>query len=167
VHLEVSRSVPMNVLAREHAGKLISYVQFWREYHKQYPSVPAVTMRLEHKPGEKCFFDYAEGIDIVDATTGEVRKTWLFCGVMAMSSMTFGEFSLTEKRDELTHSMENAFRFFGGVTPYVTVDNQKAAVDVAHWYDPDLNPPGHSASISRSRGAGSRKTSGRVEKPRF
>ena len=25
-------------------------------------------------------------------------------------------------------------------SPYVTVDNQKAAVDHAHWYDPDVNP---------------------------
>jgi DNA-binding HxlR family transcriptional regulator len=62
------------------------------------------------------------------------------CGVMAMSSMTFGEFTLTQKRDDLMRSMENAFRYFGGVTPYVTVDNQKAAVDQAHWYDPDVNP---------------------------
>jgi hypothetical protein len=57
-----------------------------------------------------------------------------------MSSMTFGEFTLTQKRDDLMRSMENAFRYFGGVTPYVTVDNQKAAVDQAHWYDPDVNP---------------------------
>ncbi len=54
--------------------------------------------------------------------------------------MTFGEFTLTQKPDDLMHSMENAFRFFGGVTPYVTVDNQKAAVDKAHLYDPDMNP---------------------------
>jgi hypothetical protein len=60
--------------------------------------------------------------------------------VMAMSSYTFGEFTLTQKRDDLTRSIENAFRFFGGVTPYVTVDNQRAAVDKAHWYDPDVNP---------------------------
>lgn len=57
-----------------------------------------------------------------------------------MSSMTFGEFTLTQKRDELMRSMEKTFRYFGGVTPYVTVDNQKAAVDRADWYDPDVNP---------------------------
>lgn len=140
VHLEVSRGVQLNILAREFAGGNISYVQFWREYHRQHPNTPNVTMRLQHKPGEKCFFDYAEGINIVDHSTGEVTKTWFLCGVMAMSSMTFGEFTLTQKRDELMRSIERSFRFFGGVTPYVTVDNQKAAVDVAHWYDPDVNP---------------------------
>lgn len=140
VRLEVSRGVQLNILAREHAGDKISYVQFWRQFNKNFPDLPTVTMRLEHRPGEKCFFDYAEGIDIVDAATGECRQTWLCCGVMAMSSYTFGEFTFTQKRDDLIRSMENAFRFFGGVTPYVTVDNQKAAVNKAHWYDPDVNP---------------------------
>jgi transposase len=140
VRLEVSRGVPMNILAREHAGDVISYVQFWRQFHRKYPVVPKVTMRLEHRPGEKCFFDYCDGIDIVDVSSGEVRSTSLMCGVMAMSSMTFGEFTFTERRDDLIRSIENAFRFFGGVTPYVTVDNQKAVVNQAHWYDPDVNP---------------------------
>lgn len=140
VRLEVSRGVQMNILAKENAEGKISYVQFWREYHKKYPNHPTVTMRLVHKPGEKCFFDYTEGIDIVDRNTGEITKTSLMCGVMAMSSMTFGEFTLTQKRDDLMRSIENAFRYFGGVTPYVTVDNQKAVVDQAHWYDPDVNP---------------------------
>jgi transposase len=140
VQLEVSRGVQINILAKELAGDKISYVQFWREYNKKYPSLPKATMRLIHKPGEKCFFDYSEGIDIIDASTGEVKKTSLLCGVMAMSSYTFGEFTLTQKREDLIRSMENAFHYFGGVTPYVTVDNQKAAVDKAHWYDPDVNP---------------------------
>jgi len=95
VHLEVSRGVQFNILAKEHAEGRISYVQFWREYHKKYPQQPTVTMKLVHRPGEKCFLDYTDGIDIVDRTTGEITKTSLMCGVMAMSSMTFGEFTLT------------------------------------------------------------------------
>jgi transposase len=140
VRLEVSRGVQLNVLAREHAGQTISYVQFWRQFRKTYPELPTVTMRLTHVPGEKCFFDYSEGIDIICRETGEVESTSLMCGVMAMSSYTYGEFTFTQKREDLTRSMESAFRYFGGVTPYVTVDNQKAAVDRAHWYDPDVNP---------------------------
>jgi hypothetical protein len=140
VRAEASRGVQFNILHRNYAENKIGYTQFWREYQKKYPSHPTVTMRLIHKPGEKCFFDYAEGIDIVDRNTGEATKTSLMCGVMAMSSMTYGEFTLTQKRDELIRSIENAFKYFGGVTPYVTVDNQKAAVDKAHWYDPDINP---------------------------
>jgi transposase len=140
VHLEVSKGVQLNILAREHAGDKISYVQFWRQFYKTYPEVPTVTMRLEHKPAEKTFFDYAEGIDIVDRNTGEIKETSLMCGVLAMSSYTYGEFTFTQKRNDLIRSIENSFRYFGGVTPYVTVDNQKAAVTKADWYDPDVNP---------------------------
>lgn len=140
VRLEVSKGVQLNILAREHAEGTISYVQFWRQFHKKYPEVPQATMRLEHVPGERMYFDYTEGIDIIDQETGEIKQTQLMCGVLAMSSYTFGEFTWTQKRSDLTRSMENAFRFFGGVTPYVTVDNQKAAVNQAHWYDPEVNP---------------------------
>ena len=106
VRLEASRGVQINILAKEHAEGKISYVQFWREYNKKYPTHPTVTMKLIHKPGEKCFFDYTEGINIINRETGELTKTWLMCGVMAMSSMTYGEFTLTQKRDDLIRSME-------------------------------------------------------------
>lgn len=55
VRLEASRGVQMNILAREHAEGQISYVQFWREYNKKFPSHPTVTMKLIHKPGDRCF----------------------------------------------------------------------------------------------------------------
>jgi len=32
------------------------------------------------------------------------------------------------------------FAYFGGVTPYVVVDNLKSGVLRAHLYDPDVNP---------------------------
>ncbi len=66
VRLEVAQGVQLNILAREHAGEVISYVQFWRQFYKKYPEVPTVTMRLTHVPGEKSFFDYTDGIDIVN-----------------------------------------------------------------------------------------------------
>jgi transposase len=140
VRAESSRGVQLNILAREYAEDKVSYSQFCRQFRKVFPGLPVPTMRLEHKPGEKCFFDYGDGIDITNPSTGEVTSTSFLCGVMAMSSMTYGEFTLTQKRDDLVRAMENAFRYFGGVTPYVTVDNQKAAVTTAHWYDPDVNP---------------------------
>jgi len=36
--------------------------------------------------------------------------------------------------------LENAFRYFGGVPQTLTIDNLKAAVKRADWYDPELNP---------------------------
>lgn len=140
VRQQYGKGVPLNILARENAAGKISYTQFWRQFQKQFPSLPVVTMKLNHKPGDRSFYDWSEGIDIVNRETGEITKTQFFCGVMAMSSFTYGAFTLSQKKDELMRSIEKAFRFFGGSTPYVTVDNQKAAVIRADWYDPDLNP---------------------------
>ncbi len=36
--------------------------------------------------------------------------------------------------------LENAFRHFGGVTATVVIDNLKAGVIQADWFDSDLNP---------------------------
>ena len=36
--------------------------------------------------------------------------------------------------------MSNAFRHFGGVTRTVVIDNLRAAVSRADWFDPELNP---------------------------
>jgi len=36
--------------------------------------------------------------------------------------------------------LENAFRYFGGVTLRIVSDNLKAAIIQADWFDPQLNP---------------------------
>ena len=61
-------------------------VTFSREYNKKYPTHSTVTMKLVHKPGEKCFFDYAEGINIINRETGEITKTSLMCGTTVTST---------------------------------------------------------------------------------
>ncbi|CAN5950116.1 unnamed protein product [Sphagnum jensenii] len=47
VRLEVSRGVQLNILAREHAEGTISYVQFWRQFHKKYPEVEALATKSD------------------------------------------------------------------------------------------------------------------------
>lgn len=37
-------------------------------------------------------------------------------------------------------AQEAMWNYFGGVAPYVVVDNLKAGVKTAHRYDPDVNP---------------------------
>jgi transposase len=101
---------------------------------------PAVTLKLQHKPGEQSFVDYAEGIPIYDRTTGEKRNTQFFCGVLPFSSLTFGEFTWDQKSESFISSHEQMWQYFGGVTPYVVSDNLKVGVQKAHLYDPDINP---------------------------
>ena len=96
-------------------------------------------MRLNHKPGEKTFVDYADGIDIYETETGEVVKTQLFVGTLPFSSRVYAEFSFSQKTPSFIASHERMWKFLGGVTPYTVSDNLKSAVIKADLYDPDRN----------------------------
>jgi transposase len=139
VREEHAKGVTLKVLHSEYARE-VSYHQFWYVFRKRVPKSPVVTMRLIHKPAEKTFFDFTDGINIFDRQTGEVTRTELLCAVLPFSSYTYGEFVLNQKQPTLMGAIEKAWQYFGGVTPYVTVDNLKAGVNKAHIYDPVVNP---------------------------
>lgn len=140
VKREYHRGVTLKVLHKE-STREVTYKVFWKYFRRLVPqSTEAVTMRLEHKPGERTFFDFADGVDIVDRETGAVTKTQLLSAVLPASSFTAGEFVLDQKQPTLIRAIENAFCELGGVTPNVTVDNLKSAVHKSHLYDPTVNP---------------------------
>lgn len=119
----------------------MSYAHFTRLAKARRPSSgPETAPRLRHEPAEKTQVDYADGLSIIDARTGKTTKTQFFCGVLPMSSYTFGEFTLSQKTSDFIASHERMWAYFGGVTPYVVLDNLKAGVTKAHRYDPDVNP---------------------------
>lgn len=117
-----------------------SYTSFRRAINALCKEHKATTLRLIHKPGEKAFVDYCDGISIVDRATGATKKTQLFCGVLPFSSLTFGEFTFDQTLPSFIASHEAMWRYFGGVTLYVVLDNLKSGVHKAHLYDPDINP---------------------------
>jgi len=59
---------------------------------------------------------------------------------LPFSFYTFGEFAWTQNLASFIESHERMWAFFGGVVPYVVIDNLKAGVRAAHRYDPDVNP---------------------------
>lgn len=118
----------------------ISYSQFTRLSKAHKPINLVTAIRLNHEPAEKTQVDYATGIKITNPKTGKETPTQFFCGVLPHSSFTFGEFSLTQKSSDFLASHTRMWSYFGGVTPYVVLDNLKAGVTKAHRYDPDINP---------------------------
>lgn len=117
-----------------------TYASFRRRLLSSVPRPVTATVRLEHKPGEQTQIDYCDGVPVVDRATGECKKTHLFCGVLPFSSYAFGEFAWSQKLPSFIASHERMWAYFGGVTPYVVIDNLKAGVKSAHRYDPDVNP---------------------------
>lgn len=138
VKSEYARGVTLKQLWLEQCPD-VDYVRFWRGFRAYRPIGPEAVIRLQHKPGERCQIDYCDGIDIVDANRGEITKTHLFVGVLPFSSLTYAEFVLDQKLPSFIRSQKNMFAYFGGVTPYVVVDNLKSGVTKAHRYDPDTN----------------------------
>jgi transposase len=139
VKCEYHRGVTLKVLHQESAPG-VTYKVFWHYFRSLVPTaVDTVTIRLEHKPAEKTFFDFADGIDIVDRKTGKRTKTQLFSAVLPFSSLVAGEFVPDQKQPTLIRAVENAFYEIGGVTPNVVVDNLRSAVRKSHLYDPDVN----------------------------
>ena len=119
----------------------IEYVKFWRVFRERVgPQGAGVTIRLQHKPGEKTQVDFCDGLFITDPMSGKKTLTQFFLGVLPFSSYTFGEFVFDQKLPSFIGVQERMFAYFGGVTSYLVVDNLKSGVQRADRYDPDVNP---------------------------
>ncbi|MEZ4742290.1 MAG: IS21 family transposase [Bdellovibrionota bacterium] len=117
----------------------VAYMSFARIIKQRLEKGLAPSLRLIHSPGEKTQVDFSTGIYIVDRKTGKQTKTHLFCAVLPFSSYTFATFVLDQKLESFIRCHEKMWAFFGGVTPYVVLDNLKSGVNKAHRYDPELN----------------------------
>ncbi len=120
----------------------IAYVKFWRQFREKVSpqaSPDQVTIRLHHKPAEKTQIDFTDGLFLTEPKTGKKTLTQFFLGVLPFSSYTFGEFVLDQKLLTFIGVQERMFAYFGGITPYVVVDNLKSGVNRADLYDPDVN----------------------------
>jgi len=144
VHLE---------LKKKHVTKLL----LWQEYREQHPdgyqysqfceryrewaAGLSVTMRQEHRAGEKMFVDFSgDGITIVDPRTGECHTAKLFVAVLGASNLTYIEAVLHEDLPTWIACHVHAMAYFGGVAEIWVPDNLKSGVKRPDYYDPEMNP---------------------------
>ena len=125
-------------LITEHsfAGAYYSVRRFVRQLA---PTTELPFRRLECGPGEEAQVDFGTGARIV-GHDGKRRKTHLFRIVLSHSRKAYSEVVLRQTTDEFLRCIENAFRQFGGVPRRLILDNLRAAVQKADWFDPELNP---------------------------
>ena len=116
------------------------YSQFC-ELYRQWRKKLDLSMRQEHRAGEKFFVDYSgQTLPIVDASTGEIRQAQMFVGVMGASNQTYAELTWTQSLPDWTGSHARAFAFLGSVPHCLVPDNLRSAVTRTCRYEPDLNP---------------------------
>jgi len=120
-------------------GPVASYWSVRRFVGKLCQKTPLPVRRIETAAGEEAQVDFGSGAAVVD-TQGKRRKPWMFRIVLSHSRKGYSEVVWRQTTDNFIAALENAFHYFGGVPKRLVIDNLKAAVARADWYDPEVHP---------------------------
>lgn len=96
--------------------------------------------RLEFMPGEEAQVDYGEGAPTRVPGSDRYRKPRLFVMTLRYSRRSFRRVVWKSSKETWARLHEEAFRYFGGSTAYVVLDNLKEGVVKPDLYEPELNP---------------------------
>jgi transposase len=118
-------------------GKYWSIKRFVKKLKKQKPEVCA---RIEVPAGKEAQVDLGKGAPAFDPSTGKYKRPYLFRMVLSHSRHSYEEVMWRQNTESFIRAHENAFRFFGGVPEIVILDNLKAGIIHACFYDPTINP---------------------------
>ena len=138
LELRLSATPIYQDLTRDHGytGSYYSVMRFVRRLHQKH-ELPF--RRLESSPGEEAQVDFGSGAPVIDAD-GRRRKTHVLRAVLSHCRKGYSEAVFRQTTVNFIQCLENAFDHFGGVPKTLVIDNLKAAVTKADWYDPELNP---------------------------
>jgi transposase len=143
IHQELKRKgVTLNLLWHEYKeahpdGYQYSY---FCAHYREWRGTLDVSMRQDHKAGEKLFVDYCgQTVAVTDRSTGVIREAQIFVAVLGASNYTFAEATWTQSLPEWIMSHVHAFQFFGGIPELIVPDNLRTGITSAHPYEPELN----------------------------
>lgn len=144
IHLELrKKGVTMQLLWLEYKERFpegYQYTQFC-EYYNRWAKTLELSLRQEHRAGEKMFIDFAgKTIPIIDPSTGEETGAEIFVAVLGASNYTYAEALPSQSLPFWIRAHIHAFEYFHGVSEILVPDNLKSGVTKACRYEPDLNP---------------------------
>jgi transposase len=143
VHEELrNRSVTLALLwseYRETNPEGYQYSQF-AEYYRRWRAKLALVMRQTHRPGEKGFIDFCDGLFLTDRDTGAKIPTELFVGALGASCYTFARATASQELAEWIDVHQKFFNYLGGVPSILVPDNLKSGVKTPDRYEPEINP---------------------------
>ena len=100
---------------------------------------PLPFRRMECRPGEEAQVDFGTAAPIV-TSAGKRRRPHVFRVVLSYSRKAYSEVVERQTTEAFIRCLENAFAHFGGIPQTLVIDNLRAAVTQADWYEPELNP---------------------------
>lgn len=116
-----------------------SYYSVWRFVARIQSKSPLPFRRIETDPGEELQIDFGTAAPIITAE-GKTSRPWMLRLVLSHSRKAYSEVVHRQTTDNFIGAIENAFEYFGGVPRRLLIDNLKAAVARADWYDPEMHP---------------------------
>jgi len=123
----------------EQNGFSESYQSVQRFVRKLKAAQPQRVWRVEAQPGEEVQVDFGLGAPIYDEVDRS-RRSWVFRMVLSYSRKAYSEAVLRQDTETFLRCLENGLRTFAGVPLLLNLDNLKAAVLKADWFDPEINP---------------------------
>lgn len=124
-------------LVTEH-GFVGSYSSVKRFVRRLCKKRPLPFRRMECEPGAEAQVDFGTGAWMIE--NGKKRRPYVLRITLSNSRKSYSEAVWRQTTENFIRCIENAFRSFGGSTKTLVIDNLKAAVKNADWFDPDLNP---------------------------
>lgn len=115
-----------------------SYSSVKRFVHRLGANMPLPFRRMECEPGQEAQVDFGSGAWVLE--DGKKRRPHILRITLSHSRKSYSEPIWRQTTENFIRSLENALRAFGGVPKTLVIDNLKAAVKNADWFDPDLNP---------------------------
>jgi len=100
---------------------------------------PGRVWRIESEAGEEMQVDFGLGA-MIEGQDGRKKRSWVLRAVLSYSRKGYSEAVYRQDTETFLRCLENAFRHMGGVPQVLNLDNLKAAVIKADWYDPEINP---------------------------
>ena len=112
----------------------------FKVYYRKWTGHTSVSMRIEHKAGDKMQVDYTgKKLHIIDKSTGELIAVEVFVSILGASQLIYVEASESQAQEHFITSCENALEYYGGVPRAIVPDNLKSAVTKSHRYEPKIN----------------------------
>ena len=156
--IETPSSINKESALRTYHAEIISYlesdlsaVRIYEKlqdlgYAKSYSSVKRyvanlklsqdICVRFHSKPGEEAQVDFGYVGLMPEPKSGKRKKAWAFNMRLSYSRLDYYEVVFDQKVETFIQCHENAFRSFGGVPQVIKIDNLKAAILEAHFYEP-------------------------------
>jgi transposase len=102
------------------------------------PSLELPVRRMECAAGEEAQVDFGQGAFVIE--NGKRRRPHVFRLVLSHSRKGYAEVTWRQTTESFIRALENSFLHLGGVPARLIIDNLKAAVSRADWFDPEINP---------------------------